>query len=134
MAVITVGRVVHYYDREEIVNADFAKRDPEPFPAIVTRVHRGADGEPTDLVNLAVMDPELGHQVKRDVSFGGTVLPTNPISAHRWYWPPIPAAAPPVQSSTPAADENTTTGDESGEDTADGDDSKGSRGGSRKKK
>lgn len=83
-----VGRVVHYYDREECVNAEFAGRTPEPFGARITRVHKGDDGV-LDVVTLAVDDPELGHQVKRDVHLGADV--SRP-EANRWYWPPyVPA-------------------------------------------
>jgi len=117
---VSVGRMVHYYDREEIVNAEHAKRHPEPYPAIVTRVHKDQDGNPTDVVNLTVFDPEVGVQLKRDVRPGDPDANT----AHSWYWPTY---VPPTPSeSEPVADEP------SADDT--GDDDKGKGGSSRKKK
>lgn len=90
MAHPTVGRIVLYFDREEIVNAEQAKRRPEPFPAIITRVHKDLDGKPLDIVNLAIFDPEIGLQIARDVS-PGEDLDTPGLNA--WYWPKIETPA-----------------------------------------
>lgn len=84
MAQPSVGRIVHYYDREEIVNAHTEKRTPEPFPAIVTRVHKDQDGKPVDVVGLGVFDPEVGYQSKRDVRPGD---PDAAPEANCYYWP-----------------------------------------------
>jgi hypothetical protein len=121
---VSVGRMVHYYDREEIVNAEHAKRHPEPYPAIVTRVHKDQDGNPTDVVNLTVFDPEVGVQLKRDVRPGDPDANT----AHSWYWPTY---VPP----TPASEASTSepSADDAGDDAKD-DDATSSRGSSRKKK
>lgn len=109
--VASVGRMVHYFDREEIVNADQQKRRPEPFAAVVTRVHKDQEGKVLDVVNLSVFDPEIGNQVKRDVRLGEKGAP----EANRWYWPPY-QVAPPTSGSTveikipekfPAGDEAT---------------------------
>jgi hypothetical protein len=82
----TVGRSVHYYDREEFVVATGAGRPPQPFAAIVTRVLTDDRGQPTRVCTLAVFDPEIGVQVQRDVSEGEADAPPNP---HRWYAPVI---------------------------------------------
>lgn len=84
----SVVRAVLYYDREEIVNADAAKRRPEPYAAVITRVHKNDKGEETELVSLAVFDPEVGYQLKRDVPEGDYDAEGVPIpAAHRWFWP-----------------------------------------------
>jgi hypothetical protein len=80
-----VHRSVHYFDREEIVNAVQQKRRPEPFAAIITRVHNDPDGNPTNHVSLAVFDPEIGYQVKHDVPMGEDY---HAPQADRWYFTP----------------------------------------------
>jgi hypothetical protein len=109
----TVGRIVHYYDREEIVNAHNEKRAAAPYPAIVTRVHQDQDGQPLDVVGLAVFDPEVGQQIKRDVRPGD---PDKAPEANCWYWPPRDGApAPPVAASADdSGDEETTAAVSSG--------------------
>lgn len=90
MAHPTIGRIVHYYDREEIVNAEQAKRKAEPYAAIVTRVHKDLDGKPLDVVNLNVFDPEVGVQIVRDVTPGEDADTPTP---HQWYWPKVETPA-----------------------------------------
>lgn len=82
----TIGRIVHYFDREEVVNADGQGRPPEPFAATITRVLKDDQGKPTDVVTLSVLDPELGCSVQRDVHPGDDY--DKPV-AGLYYWPPI---------------------------------------------
>lgn len=86
----SVHRSVHYFDREEIVNAHNQKRAPEPFAAVITRVHRDKDGTPTGVVGLAVFDPEIGYQVKHDVLQGADYAQPE---ANRWYFTPYQSSA-----------------------------------------
>jgi hypothetical protein len=81
----TVHRSVHYFDREEMVNADTQKRKPEPFAAIITRVLKDENGNPTTNVSLAVFDPELGQQIVRDAAQGDNY---DAPEAGRWYFTP----------------------------------------------
>lgn len=91
----TVNRSVQYLDREEVVAAKEQGREPEPYAAIITRVYTDrATGRIHDRVDLAVFDPELGYQIKRDV------LPiSDELEANGWRWPPfvnVPPATGPV--------------------------------------
>jgi hypothetical protein len=97
-----VGRIVHYYDREEIVSAVHQKRPPEPFPAIIARVFKDTEGVVIpDVATLTVFDPEIGGAiVVRECKLG--LLPAPRV----WLWPPIPPAArqpapPPAPSDAP---------------------------------
>lgn len=81
----SVGRIVHYFDREEVVTAREQGREPQPYAAMITRVQLDpATNEVSDRVDLAVFDPELGYQFKRNV------LPqTDEQTATSWAWPPL---------------------------------------------
>lgn len=87
----SVGRVVHYIDREMALHAAGINRrneergEPrrvaiEPFAAMITRVHF-TDGEPNGMVGLCVFHPELGAQVKLDVAYA------DQYTAAHWSWP-----------------------------------------------
>jgi hypothetical protein len=96
----SIGRQVHYFDREEIVNADQQGRPPEPFAATITRVLKDDQGKPTDVVTLSVLDPELGCSVARDVHPGEDY--THP-TAGTYYWPPLLAEVPDKPGAHPGA-------------------------------
>jgi hypothetical protein len=90
----SVGRIVHFLDREMAVHAENltrSRRDrglddgpvvPEVFAATITRVHRDGDGRPTGTVGLEIHNPELGPQIARDVPYAAE------YTAGHWSWPP----------------------------------------------
>lgn len=91
----TVGRIVHYIDREEKIEADRRDDVAAPYPALITRVLD--DGA----VGLVVFNPELRTlQFKDSVSYDPTGN-----EANQWTWPPIavPTSAP--KPAQPAGEE-----------------------------
>ena len=78
----SVGRVVHYYEREEFIEAGRREVPPEPQPAMVRRVLND-DGD-VDLVTFGDLGP-------RNVS--GAAYRPQP-TANCWTWPPYVPAAP----------------------------------------
>jgi hypothetical protein len=80
----TVGRIVHYLDREEVLShGEMA----QPHAGIVTRVLTPAR------VNLNVFHPELGSRPVNDVDFGDHV--------GGWTWPPMASGAPALTAKEP---------------------------------
>jgi hypothetical protein len=74
----TVGRTVHYYDREEVVEGARREKDPDPFPAIIRRV-RNAEGA-CDLTVFTDYGPRNVEAVPNATKAG---------SAGSWTWPPL---------------------------------------------
>lgn len=66
----SVGRIVHFMDREQVMKGEKAV----PYSAVITRVVLG------ERVDLGVFHPEMGYQIKRDVDAGDHV--------GGWRWPP----------------------------------------------
>jgi hypothetical protein len=83
MEMPSVGRIVHFLDREELIAAsDRGRTIPEFYPAVITRVFARADNpkEIDTRVCLVVFHPEYGGQVKLDIEQGE--------QANQWRWPP----------------------------------------------
>jgi len=72
----TVGRIVHYLDREQVVAN---KENAQPYAGIVTQVNPARNGQPNDTVDLGLFHPELGYQLRRGVPEGA--------DAGCWHWP-----------------------------------------------
>lgn len=80
----SVGRIVHFIDRERAVSearaADARGLDVPttftPHAAIITEIN-----DALGIVSLIVFDPELGPQVVRDVTQAEKLTPA------RWSWP-----------------------------------------------
>lgn len=70
------GRIVHFYDREEIVEARRRDRDPEPTVALIRRVRNEACT--CDLVLFTDLGP-------RNVD--GVPKAQTPMQANAWDWP-----------------------------------------------
>jgi hypothetical protein len=73
----SVGRTVHFFDREEIVEARRRDRDPAPVPAIIRRVRNDAGA--CDLVVFT----DLGPRNFDAVLPAETSLP----QPNTWSWP-----------------------------------------------
>lgn len=94
----TVGRSVHYFDRDELVTANEQNRKPQPYAATVTRVYLDpSTDDVSERVDLAVFDPELGYQQKRGVSRRSEDAPFSV-----WDWPVIEKPAAPATTEEPA--------------------------------
>lgn len=72
----SVGRIVHYLDREAVMAHG---EKASPYGATITRVVLN------ERVDLGVFHPELGYQIKRDVDMGDHV--------GGWSWPPMAGPA-----------------------------------------
>lgn len=73
----TVGRIVHYLDREQVVAR---KENAQPFAAVITQVTPAFNGNPVDTVDLGLFHPELGYQRRQTVPQGD--------GPGTWNWPP----------------------------------------------
>lgn len=78
----TAGRIVFYYDREEVVEASRRSRDPQPTPAIVRRARTDAGGVELGACDLTLFT-DLG-PVNKDA----VPAQTEPFQPGAWCWPP----------------------------------------------
>jgi hypothetical protein len=81
----TVGRIVHYLERNFYLEVNRPEHRPEPWAAIVTRVHAA------DVVDLVAFPPPTGGPVpallvrKADEA---ALQRGEPQPAGTWRWPP----------------------------------------------
>jgi hypothetical protein len=97
----SVGRIVHFHEREELVAARDQNREPQAYAGIITRVYadptvkptKGAPPAVSSRVDLIVFDPELGIQIKQNV-----MAQSKEVEINCWSWPPF---VPPATKSDP---------------------------------
>lgn len=85
-----VGQGVAFFPRDRVIRAKEQGTEVEAMAAIITRINTDKEGARNGLVALAVLDPELGPIVRRDVVCG--------LDANQWY------PAPPQVRSVKIAD------------------------------
>ena len=104
----TVGRIVHFVDRDEFLASKNEQRPARPYAAVVTQVHQPAPPDRAVVkVDIGVFHPELGYQLVHNVQQG--------TDANCWDWParePEPLGRGPSTSARPTGGGNSLAEDQ----------------------